>query len=232
MRDEAQGSQELPLDFALAVGVRAKLERTALRTTGLVVVGGDRVAALVAPMLGCTPLPLDATSARAAEVVAAADDRLTLAVVAADGAIAAVARMRRLVPDRFAFAAALRLVVAGQVVRGLCRACRHPVQARGSVCALLGFDRGAIVHAAAGCEACGGSGQSGMVGIFEVIEVDAPMRRLIYDTSDPSLLARHAFLNAPDLGGAARALARDGAISAEEAIRVSRGAGHAAVLAG
>ena len=58
--------------------------------------------------------------------------------------------------------------------------------------------------------------------VFEAIRVDDTIRRLINDGGDESLIARHAFLNAPNLGSAARALVRDGQTTAEEAIRVSR----------
>src|SRR3546814_18318585 len=48
------------------------------------------------------------------------------------------------------------------------------------------------------------------------------LRRLINNGGDESLIARHAFLNAPNLGSAARALVRNGQTTAEEAIRISR----------
>jgi general secretion pathway protein E len=147
---------------------------------------------------------------------------VVLAATPAQGAVGAIGAFRRLVPDRFAFAAALRLVAASSTARHLCQQCREPVQAYGTLSAKLGFDSGAIIYSAAGCAACGETGESGEFRIYEVIELDSAMRRLTYESGDESLLARHAFLNAPDLGAAARNWAREGAISAEEAVRVSR----------
>jgi general secretion pathway protein E len=107
-------------------------------------------------------------------------------------------------------------------VRRLCQHCREPVQADKSASALLGFDPGTIVYHARGCTECNGTGYKGRIGVFEAIRVDDTVRRLINDGGDESLIARHAFLNAPNLGSAARALVRDGQTTAEEAIRISR----------
>src|SRR3546814_14327619 len=63
---------------------------------------------------------------------------------------------------------------------------------------------------------------SDLIGVFEAIRIDDTIRRLINNGGDESLIARHAFLNAPNLGSAARALVRNGQTTAEEAIRISR----------
>ncbi len=48
------------------------------------------------------------------------------------------------------------------------------------------------------------------------------MRRLIGGGGDLAILASHAYRDRPDLGAAARALARGGEISGEDAARLSR----------
>ena len=55
------------------------------------------------------------------------------------------------------------------------------------------------------------------------VEIDPAMRRLIYDGADAPLLARHAFLTAPNFAAAARAMAREGRVAPEDAVRISRG---------
>ena len=87
---------------------------------------------------------------------------------------------------------------------------------------MLGLDPGAILWSAPGCDACGGSGTAGEIAVFEGLEVDPAMRRLIYDGADAPLLARHAFLAMPNLASAARTLAREGVIAADAAVRISR----------
>ncbi|OAN64096.1 type II secretion protein ATPase [Sphingomonas sp. TDK1] len=166
---------------------------------------------------------LEDRAAAAAAVQAAQAGRLVLAGVAAADSVAAIQQMRSWRIEAFHLASALSLVLGQRLIRRLCAACREPVQATGSVSALLGFDPGTIVHAPVGCEACGHSGFAGHTGVFEAIRGDATIRRLINDGGDAAILARHAFISAPNLGSAARALARSGVTTPEEAVKISRG---------
>lgn len=156
-------------------------------------------------------------------VQAALAGRLVVASVASGDAVEAILALRASTGEPFPLASALTIVLAQRLVRRLCDACREPVQAQGSTSALLGFDPGAIVYSAVGCACCEGTGYSGLTGVFEAIEADPPLRRLIQDGGDAAILSRHAFLNAPNLGSAARALVREGVTTPEEAVRISRG---------
>ncbi|WP_066718617.1 ATPase, T2SS/T4P/T4SS family [Sphingomonas pituitosa] len=166
---------------------------------------------------------LEDRAGAAAAVQAAQAGRLVLAGVEAGDAVAAIQQMRQWRVEAFHLASALGLVLAQRLVRRLCADCREPVQATGSVSALLGFDPGAIVYASAGCAACEGTGFVGQIGVFESIRGDATIRRLVNDGGDAAILARHAFVRTPNLGSAARALARAGMTTPEEAVRISRG---------
>src|SRR3546814_18809374 len=86
----------------------------------------------------------------------------------------------------------------------------------------MGFDPGTIIYRALGCDACSGTGYKGRIGVFEAIRIDDTIRRLINNGGDESLIARHAFLNAPNLGSAARALVRHGQTTAGAEMRISR----------
>jgi len=166
---------------------------------------------------------LDDRAAAAAAVEAAQAGMLVLASVPAGDAVGAIRRMREWRIEPFQLASTLNVVLAQRLVRRLCAECREPVQAQGSVSALLGFDRGAIVYAPSGCPACGESGYAGQTAVFEAIHADPAMRRLINDGGDEAILASHAYVRAPNLGSAARALVREGVTTPEEAVRISRG---------
>ncbi|CAN5285883.1 type II secretion system ATPase GspE [soil metagenome] len=155
-------------------------------------------------------------------VQASLTGHLVLSTVHTNDAVGAITRMRDMRVEPFLLASTLRAVIAQRLVRRLCQHCREPVQADKSASALLGFDLGTIVYKAKGCPECGETGFKGRIGVFEAIRIDDTIRRLINDGGDESLIARHAFLNAPNLGSAARALVRDGQTTAEEAIRISR----------
>lgn len=166
---------------------------------------------------------LDDRAAAAAAVEAAQAGMLVLAAVPANDAVGAIRRMREWRIEPFHLASTLNAVLAQRLVRRLCAECREPVQAQGSVSALLGFDRGAIVYAPSGCPACGESGYAGQTAVFEAIHADPAMRRLINDGGDEAILASHAYVRAPNLGSAARALVREGVTTPDEAVRISRG---------
>ncbi|TGX52194.1 hypothetical protein E5A73_15425 [Sphingomonas gei] len=226
MAVDIQLEAEVPLD---ALGVPARLgsalELASERLIGLIAIAGpgaEETAVALHRAYGIALGGVIADRITANRVVEAADRGLVLAWFDSGDAVGTILNLRRLTNDRFALAAALRLVIAQRVVSGLCRDCREPVQAFGSRAALLGLDPGAILWSAPGCELCGGSGESGPVRIFEGFEIDPAMRRLIYDGADAPLLARHAFLSAANFASAARALAREGVIGPEAAVCASR----------
>jgi len=153
---------------------------------------------------------------------AAEAGHLVLGGVDASDAVGAILKLRSLRADPFMLASTLKVVLAQRLVKRLCGACRHPVQAQGSTSALLGFDAGTVVYAPEGCPSCD-KGFIGQTAVFEAVQADAALRRLINDNGDGAIIARHAFLNAPNLGSAARTLVREGLTTAEEAVRISRG---------
>ena len=155
-------------------------------------------------------------------VQAALTGHLVLSTVHTNDAIGAITRMRDMKIEPFLLASTLRAVIAQRLVRRLCPECREPVQADGSVASLLGFDKGTIVYKAVGCKACNNSGYQGRIGVFEAIRMDDTIRRLINDGGDESIIARHAFVNQPNLNAAARKLVRSGDTTPEEAVRMSR----------
>lgn len=155
-------------------------------------------------------------------VQASLTGHLVLSTVHTNDALGAITRMRDMKVEPFLLASSLRAVIAQRLVRRLCPACRKPVQSDKSVAALLGFDAGTIVYEPAGCAKCNNTGFTGRIGVFEAVRVDATIRRLINDGGDEAVIARHAFVNAPNLGSAARALVKAGETTAEEAIRISR----------
>lgn len=153
---------------------------------------------------------------------AARTRRLLLLGVEADDAVGAIARLRALRVERFLLASTLRVVVAQRLVRQLCADCRRPVQASAAASALLGFDPGSVIYTSDGCDGCANSGFAGQVAVFEAIACDSAISRLLNDGGDAAILSRHAFVAAPNLGSAARALVREGRTTPEEALRISR----------
>ena len=155
-------------------------------------------------------------------VQASLTGHLVLSTVHTNDAVGAITRMRDMKVEPFLLASTLRAVLAQRLVRRLCSQCRKPVQADSAVSALLGIEEGTLIYETVGCDACGGTGYKGRIGVFEAIRIDDKIRRLINEGGDEVDIAAHAFADAENLTSAARALVRDGLTTPEEAIRISR----------
>lgn len=158
-------------------------------------------------------------------VQASLTGHLVLTTVHTNDAVGAITRLRDMKVEPFLLASTLRAVIAQRLVRKLCQECRRPVQATALVASLMGFEPGTVVYEPDGCAACNGTGYQGRIGVYEAVKIDDTIRRLINDGGDEAIIARHAFVNAPTLGGAARRMARAGLTAAEEAIRITRRSG-------
>lgn len=156
-------------------------------------------------------------------VRAAQSGGMVVAAVNAGRAVGAIAQLLDFRIEPFLIASTLRAALAQRLARRLCRDCRAPVQASTGLAALLGFDPGLVVYEPAGCGACGQTGFQGRIGLFEAVGFDAGIRRLINTGGDAAVIASHAYRDRPDLGGAARAMVREGLISPEDALPLSRG---------
>lgn len=147
----------------------------------------------------------------------------------AENVVAAIDRLRGLRVNRYLLALALRAVIAVRAEQRLCATCRNPTQARGSDAALLGVDPGTVIYRPASCGDCQQSGFDGTALLFETVAIDIALRRLLAEGGDAAILARHAFISTPTLAGSARLMAREGQISVDAAIGITREAGRAGV---
>jgi len=155
-------------------------------------------------------------------VQASLTGHLVLSTVHTNDAVGAITRLKDLKVEPFLLASTLRAVLAQRLVRKLCPTCREPVQADNGIPAMLGPDIGTVIWRPKGCDECGHTGFKGRIGVFEAIKVDETVRRYIYAGGDESMIAKHAFLKAPTLASAARAMVAKGITTPEEAIRIAR----------
>ncbi|MFL9842058.1 hypothetical protein ABS767_13880 [Sphingomonas sp. ST-64] len=147
----------------------------------------------------------------------------------AETIVAAITQLRAWRVNRYGIALGLRALIAVRPERRLCSACSNPAQARGSDAALLGVDPGTVIYRPGGCAACGHSGFDGTALLFETVAIDNDLRRLLVEGGDATMLARHAFMHCPTLAASARGMAREGQISVDAAIAITREAGRAGV---
>lgn len=136
-------------------------------------------------------------------VQAALTGHLVLATVHTNDAAGAITRMRDFGIEPFLLASTLRAVIAQRLVRRLCPACAQDGEP-------------------AGCAACSQTGYKGRTGIFEIIPVDAEIRKRIAEDAGEDRIAERAFAKRKRLDEAATALVAAGITSPTEAARATR----------
>jgi len=169
----------------------------------------------------------DAETAHIA-IHAALTGHLVLTTLHTETAAAAVPRLLDLGVEGFLLKSTLRAVIAQRLVRQLCERCKvrktlTPADlAADPRYAALGLDAGESVHEPGGCERCGGSGYRGRLGVFEVLELSEPIRKLIGAHTDSVTIDQAAIEGGMTTmvdDGAAKC--RAGVTSAAEVLRVA-----------
>ena len=92
----------------------------------------------------------------------------------------------------FLISATLEAVVAQRLVRRICQSCREAYEPDEDLLRELGPEapkfKGATLYFGKGCEECHHTGYRGRVGIFEILRIDAAMKRSILDGSSSNEL--------------------------------------------
>ena len=131
-------------------------------------------------------------------VKSALTGHLVLSSLHANGAVAAVTRLRNMSLANHLISATLSLSIAQRLVRTICRAC-----------------------AGKGCALCSGKGLKGRTGIFEFFKPDAETTRLIADgASEEAILSSAVASGFVSLAESAREKFLSGIITEAQAMRV------------
>ena len=102
--------------------------------------------------------------------------------------------------DPYLTTSAVGCVVAQRLVRRLCEGCRVPVSVDEGLLREMGFpfgleepeDPGRAFFAPGGCEACGGDGYRGRIGIYELMPMDEEIVALSLERSSADGISRAA----------------------------------------
>lgn len=169
----------------------------------------------------------DAETAHVA-IHAALTGHLVLTTLHTETAAAAVPRLLDLGVEAFLLRSTLRAVIAQRLVRQLCDHCKTSRRLAAEDLeadpryAAVGLVLGDIVFSPGGCERCGGTGYRGRCGVFEVLEINDEVRRLIEPDSDWTAIDEAAVRNGMTTmvqDGLAKCLS--GMTSAAEILRVT-----------
>jgi type IV pilus assembly protein PilB len=130
-------------------------------------------------------------------VKAALTGHLVLSTLHTNDAPSSINRLVNMGIEPFLVANSVNLIVAQRLVRRVCEQCKHPVQVPMAKLVEAGWDgptTGSHVTGAQGrgCDRCGGTGYKGRVGLFEVMEMNEPLREMVIANASVMDLKRTA----------------------------------------
>jgi len=149
---------------------------------------------------------------------AALTGHLVFSTLHTNDAPSAITRLTDMGVENYLITSSLVAVLAQRLVRVICKECKEPAgPALSPDGATVGTFRGA------GCAACHGTGYSSRVGIFEMMNLDDEMRKLIMRNADASVLTeaarRRGMRNLREDGWIK---IRDGVTTVDEVMRVTQ----------
>lgn len=157
-------------------------------------------------------------------VQASLTGHMVLSTLHTNSAIGSITRLRDMGVEPFLLSSSMVGVLAQRLVRILCPNCKTPYTATEKDCEILGLPAAnpPQLYKANGCNHCLNLGYSGRTGIYELIEIDDHVRRLIHDGAGEQEILEYVRQHSPSLrqDGVRRIL--DGDTSIDEVIRVTQ----------
>ena len=118
-------------------------------------------------------------------VKSALTGHLVFSTVHANDAPGTLTRLIDMGLPRYLVGSAMSMVMAQRLVRRICDRCKEGFRPEAEQLAVLGEDaemlRGHVLHRGRGCMACKQTGYSGRVALFEVLELNRGIRRMVLD---------------------------------------------------
>lgn len=158
-------------------------------------------------------------------VQASLTGHLVLSTLHTNTAIGAITRLHDMGIEPFLISSSLIAVMAQRLVRVLCPHCKEAYEPTASEKELLGIsatDAVKFFHAK-GCSQCNMHGYKGRTGIYEYIEVDETIRRLIHERVSEQELTEYARRSYPSIRDDGKRKVLAGLTTLEEVLRVTTG---------
>ena len=157
-------------------------------------------------------------------VQASLTGHLVLSTLHTNTAVGAVTRLKDMGIEPFLLSSSLLAVMAQRLVRLLCKECKQAETASSMEREKLGIAADApdaSIYKAVGCPACNYSGYRGRTGIYEMIEVDDALRRMIYENQSEQAMLEQARQRYPGMEADGQRAVLAGETTIEEVMRVT-----------
>ncbi len=161
-------------------------------------------------------------------IQAALTGHLVFSTLHTNDAPSALTRLIDMGVKPFLVASSIQAILAQRLIRKLCGRCKIPMEITDITLQGLGLQRsqvqGVTIYQPEGCDQCGFSGYKGRIGVFELMEVDALIRDLVFKKASTVKLREQACLS-----GGMKTLKEDavrkvltGLTSVDEVYRISQ----------
>ena len=121
---------------------------------------------------------------------------LVLSTLHTNDAPGAVTRLIDMGCEPFLVAASLEGVLAQRLVRTICSACKSPYEPNEAILTQLGISPHELgdkdFFTGRGCEVCGQTGYKGRAGLYELLDINDPVRELITDRAPTVVIKQKA----------------------------------------
>ena len=159
-------------------------------------------------------------------IQAALTGHLVFSTLHTNDASGAIARLQDMGVEPFLISSSLLMVVAQRLVRKICPSCKSPIEIPVAALNRIGYTPGKekipVFYKGTGCKRCKDVGYKGRLGLFEVLEVDKNIQKLIIAKTTAEQIKSQAIKNGMyTLRDAGLEKARDGITTIEEVIRVT-----------
>jgi type IV pilus assembly protein PilB len=132
-------------------------------------------------------------------IKAALTGHLVISTLHTNDAPTTISRLQDMGIEPFYIGSAVILVLAQRLVRRVCRDCGQPVQipmeALQSVGVTPEMAATATLMKGAGCASCNGSGYKGRVAIYELMEINEDMKKIVLKGADATVIKEAALRN-------------------------------------
>ena len=129
-------------------------------------------------------------------VTAAETGHLVFSTLHTNDAASAIARLLDMGVESFLLSSTIRGILAQRLVRIICPRCKEIISSPGNGGGQIPAAEGGLpVFAGRGCEHCAHTGYHGRMGIFELISIDDPIRKLIVDRAAVNDIEEAARMN-------------------------------------
>jgi len=162
----------------------------------------------------------DSETARIA-IRAAMTGHLVFSTLHTNDAPEAISTLRNMDVPAYLISSALTAVIGQRLVRTICGECRTAFKPQASLLKSLGMPATTKkLYRGSGCDECYHTGNRGRTGIFEILEINEAIRRLINDEAGVEEIMKAAKLKTMSMR--CRQKVKDGTVNPEEFLRVIR----------